>query len=330
MAVEDTSQPVGSASSADSADNTPVPEARTALHLPRLDAEMVIDYQTLRAVIGAIAVLLVPVVYVANWLIFTRHVGECFVPNVRIPGSLSGFYYTHMRNLFVGAMCAMGVFLVAYRGFGGRDYWFTNVAGLAAIGIGLFPTMPPQYRTSPTGPNQFFSGSNLCGPATLITYRQSPNQRIIGYVHLGLLFVLFLMVFLMVLVQFTRTLDSASRHSGDSAGGILAWWKSVFPDERSNPKKQRRNWVYVLCAGCIAICGLVAIVTAIRPSAMQSGLLYAESFAFVFFGIAWFVKGAASDPPKHGPLRIWPLSWLGRLRRWLADDTHDEPVGPSV
>ncbi len=57
------------------------------------------DYRALRALIGAVAFLIVPVVYIGNWLIFTRHVGDCFSPNPRIPGSLSGFYYTHMRNL---------------------------------------------------------------------------------------------------------------------------------------------------------------------------------------------------------------------------------------
>jgi hypothetical protein len=71
------------------------------------EAEYVMDYRVLRALIGAIAFFLVPVVYIGNWLIFTRHLGGCLSPNTRIPGSLSGFYYTHMRNLFVGAMCAI-------------------------------------------------------------------------------------------------------------------------------------------------------------------------------------------------------------------------------
>src|SRR6266436_2966134 len=295
---------------------------------PRSDAEMVMDYRALRAVIGGIAVSLVFVVYIGNWVIFTRHQGECFWPNPRIPGSLSGFYYTHMRNLFVGAMCAMGVFFVAYRGHDRWDNRFTNVAGLAAICIALSPTTPPYYSQSPKGgPNQFFSPSNLCGSVTPITYHQSSNQGLFHVVHEVSLVVLFLMVFLMVLVQFTRTKGLDGQDREDPAGGIRAWWnslfseglrawwKSMFPDEPPNPRKNRRNRVYVFCAGCIAISGVLALVSPIWPSVPL--LLFAESGAFVFFGIAWYVKGAASAPLDHPALLVQALSRPSR--RWLAD-----------
>lgn len=300
-------------------------EARQA-HPPRSDGEMVTDYLALRAVIGLIAFFLVPVVYVGNWLLFTRHVGACFWPNPRLPDSLSGYYYTHMRNLFVGAMCAMGVFLAAYRGFDRWDSRFTNVAGLAAIGIALCPTMPPSY--APNGRNLFFTPANVCGPATLITYHQSTSQKVFGYVHIGSLIVLFAMVFLMVLVQFTMT---GGPDRGDPAGGLRAWrnsvfpdglrawWKSLFSHDPRNRRKKRRNLIYVLCAGGILLCALLALVTAIAPSVGTTAplLLYAECFAFAFFGIAWYVKGAASIAPGQPQLFIWVLS--RPVYRWLAD-----------
>jgi hypothetical protein len=287
---------------------------------PQSEAEMVADYLTLRAVIGAIAFFLVPVIYFGNWLIFTRHIGDCLVPtDPRIPGSLSGFYYSHMRGLFVGAMCAMGAFLVAYRGSGSWDSRLTNVAGLAAICIALSPTMPPTYAPLPNGPNRFFDRSNLCGPTTLITYHQSPDQRVFGVLHVVSLVVLFAMVFLMVLVQFTKTIESEHK---DRPGGIWAslkmWWKSLF--DSPNPRKQRRNRVYVFCAGWIAISGLLAIVSAIWPSVGKTAplLLFAEALAFVFFGVAWYVKGAASLPADHPQLLGRVMSWT--VRRWLADN----------
>jgi hypothetical protein len=280
--------------------------------------EMVVDYLTLRAVIGLLAFFLVPVVYLGNWLLFTRHVGDCFLPNPRLPGSLSGYYYTHMRNLFVGAMCAMGIFLAAYRGFDRWDSRLTNVAGLAAICIALSPTMPPSYTQTPGGPNLFFTPANACGPSTLINYQQSSAQSLFGYVHMGSLIVLFTMVFLMVLVQFTKT-ESASRRT-DTAGGLRRWWSSLFPDEASKRKKKRRNRIYVLCAGGISLCAVLALVTAIWPSAGGTVplLLFAECGAFAFFGIAWYVKGAASAPPDQPQSFIWVLS--RPVYRWLADD----------
>jgi len=287
----------------------------------------VMDYRTLRAVIGGIVILLVPVVYIGNWLIFIRHPGDCFYNPHWIPGSLSGFYYTHMRNLFVGAMCAVGVFLVAYRGHDRWDDRLTNVAGLAAICIALFPTMPPYYSKSPNGPNQFFTRANQCGPSTLITYHLSPHQSSIRDVHVVSLFVLFLMVFLMVLVQFTRTKPSKAELRPPVRGSLRAWWKALFPVKQLAGRirawwrglfavKQRRvrNWVFVACAGGIALSALLALFTAIWSSAGKNVplLLFAEILAFWCFGIAWFVKGVA------------------RTHTRPAGDTQDEPAGGSV
>lgn len=271
----------------------------------------VMDYRALRAVIGGIVILLVPVVYIGNWLLFIRHRGGCFYNPQWIPGSLSGFYYTHMRNLFVGAMCAVGVFFIAYRGHDKWDDRLTNVAGLAAICIALFPTMPPYYSKSPNGTNQFFTSANQCGPTTLITYHLSSHQSSIRYVHVGSLLVLFLMVFLMVLVQFTRTKPSKAEQAEQQPpvrGSLGAWWKALFPVKQLARRvrawwkglfaiKQRRvqNTVFVACAGGIALAALLALFTAIRPSAGTTVplLLFAESLAFLCFGVAWFVKGVA-------------------------------------
>ena len=308
------------------------PPEDTSAGSPQSDAAgparaKVMDYRTLRAVIGGIVILLVPVVYIGNWLIFIRHPGDCFYNPHWIPGSLSGFYYTHMRNLFVGAMCAVGVFLVAYRGHDRWDDRLTNVAGLAAICIALFPTMPPYYSKSPNGPNQFFTRANQCGPSTLITYHLSPHQSSIRDVHVVSLFVLFLMVFLMVLVQFTRAKPSKAELQPPVRGSLRAWWKALFPVKQLAGRicawwrglfavKQRRvrNWVFVACAGGIALSALLALFTAIWSSAGKNVplLLFAEILAFWCFGIAWFVKGVA------------------RTHTRPAGDTQDEPAGGSV
>ena len=325
-----------------------LPRLRTALqsHPPREDAEKAMDYRALRAVIGWIAFLLVPVVYVGNWVLFTPHVFACLLPSQRLPDSLSAYYYTHMRGLFVGAMCAMGLFLVAYRGYDRWDNRLTNVAGLAAVCIGLCPTLPASYRQSPSGPNLFFTRANVCGPSTLITYQQSPNQGLFGHVHQVSLVVLFVMVFLMVLVQFTRTKGADGEDRGDLAGAIRAcwnsvfshgirgwlrslraWWKSLFPDDPRKAKKRRRNRIYVSCAGGIGICALLAVASAIWPYSGNSVplLLIAECGAFAFFGIAWHVKGVASAPPDHPQLFVWLLSRMAC--RWLVDDPDDGSVG---
>jgi hypothetical protein len=56
-------------------------------------------------------------------------------------GSLSGSYYTGMRDVFVGILSAIGVFLIAYR-YAKPDDYLSTLAGIAAIAVALFPTAP--------------------------------------------------------------------------------------------------------------------------------------------------------------------------------------------
>ena len=56
-------------------------------------------------------------------------------------GSISGSYYTQMRGVFVGSLCAIGVFLIAYRYDKWDDIWSTVAGGLAIV-VALFPTPP--------------------------------------------------------------------------------------------------------------------------------------------------------------------------------------------
>jgi hypothetical protein len=100
--------------------------------------ELVISYMFLRKIVGWIGVLLPIVLYIGNEVVFSA--GR--------PDSMSGYYYTHMRNVFVGTLCALGVFLVAYEGYDEVERWITNIAGFGAIGVALCPTKPPVAQLS--------------------------------------------------------------------------------------------------------------------------------------------------------------------------------------
>ena len=93
--------------------------------------ELVISYLLLRKTVGWIGMLLPFVLIVGN-----------VVMSASRPDSMSGYYYTPMRNVFVGALCALGVFLIAYDGYDNVDRWITNIAGLGAIGVAFCPTKP--------------------------------------------------------------------------------------------------------------------------------------------------------------------------------------------
>ncbi|MGQ0562726.1 MAG: DUF998 domain-containing protein [Gemmatimonadota bacterium] len=95
---------------------------------------LVRSYLTLRKAIGVIGTALPFVLAFGGMLVLQR-------PGIE--SSISGYYHTAMRDVFVGSLCAIGVFLWSYRGYDERDNIAGNLACIFALGVALFPTTPP-------------------------------------------------------------------------------------------------------------------------------------------------------------------------------------------
>ncbi|MEU3454453.1 DUF998 domain-containing protein [Micromonospora sp. NPDC006766] len=97
---------------------------------PRKPPQDAVTVRHLRLGIGSVGIAL-PVVLVVGHLVATRR--------LTLLDSLSAYYYTEMRDVFVGSLCAIGVFLIAYR-YRRPDNALGTVAGVLAIVVALFPT----------------------------------------------------------------------------------------------------------------------------------------------------------------------------------------------
>lgn len=64
-------------------------------------------------------------------------------PGVAMTDSISAFYYTPARGIFVGTLVAIGVALVAYRGYTRGENRLLNAAGIMATAAALFPVEDP-------------------------------------------------------------------------------------------------------------------------------------------------------------------------------------------
>jgi hypothetical protein len=104
----------------------------------------VLSYLMLRRAVGWIALLL-PFALFLLWLPF-RHGPP--------PSSISGYYYTGMRNLFEGCMVAIGMFNLCCRGYDRRDEVAGIFSALCALGVAFCPTSPEANWT----PVQFIVG----------------------------------------------------------------------------------------------------------------------------------------------------------------------------
>jgi hypothetical protein len=204
-----------------------------------------ISYLTLRKLIGLIGLLLPFALVIINMLLIRQ---------AEMQGSMSGYYYTDVRGILVGSLCAIGVFLFAYRGYDVWDNILTNSAGIFAIGVALFPTAP----VSP-----------------------STRARDIGYVHFACAGLLFAVLAVIALWQFTKTEPGTDRTT----------------------QKRQRDLVYRVCGTVIALClVLVPIESLVIGAPIQRfrPLFWLEAVAVVAFGVAWLVKGQAilKDQPS--------------------------------
>ena len=147
--------------------------------------QFTISYVNLRKFVGWLALSL-PFILPAGYVIFfSRH---------SFPGSISGYYYTGMRNYLVGALCVLGVLLVGYYAYHDElDFWITNFAGLFAVGVAFFPTEPAMA---------------------------TPHQKDIGHIHFVFAALLFTMLAVMAL-RFTKTDPNGTPTSQKSRRNIV-------------------------------------------------------------------------------------------------------------
>jgi hypothetical protein len=90
------------------------------------------SYLSLRKAVGWIGILLPFVLILGNCVIFG---GDKVLHN------LSVYYHTGMRDIFVGAICAIALFLFFYKGYNRLDNIAADLAGFSALGIAFFPTV---------------------------------------------------------------------------------------------------------------------------------------------------------------------------------------------
>ncbi|HEY6843084.1 MAG TPA: DUF998 domain-containing protein [Thermoanaerobaculia bacterium] len=98
----------------------------------RKNSDLVVSYLTLRQMIGWIG-LLMP---------FVVRVGAMGFQQLATQGSISAYYYTGMRDVFVSTLVLVGALMTCNRTPKTFDNVLSIAAGSAAIGVGLFPIDP--------------------------------------------------------------------------------------------------------------------------------------------------------------------------------------------
>ncbi|MCF6315579.1 MAG: hypothetical protein L3J30_04665 [Marinosulfonomonas sp.] len=109
---------------------------------PRLyPCDLVLSYHRVRRGVGILGVTLILII-------------GGILSNSRLEPSISDFYHTTMRDILVGTLFAIGIFLISYKGYKPAkgewgykpakgewisDDWVATLAGISAFGLALFP-----------------------------------------------------------------------------------------------------------------------------------------------------------------------------------------------
>lgn len=96
------------------------------------NSQFAIDYLAMRKVIGILGMALP----------FILLVGFTFTGGCGVKSCVSEYYYTNMRDVFVGVLCATGLFLISYKGKYRIDNISSSLAGVCAFIVAFFPCLP--------------------------------------------------------------------------------------------------------------------------------------------------------------------------------------------
>lgn len=118
---------------------------------------LVFSYLELRKAVGILGMALPFVVSIGAFIFF--HTG--------LQNSISSYYYTGMRDVYVGILFAIGVFLLSYRGYSRSDDIAGDLACLFAVGVAIFPTFSSDTGT--TGIPIIAYLHTICAACFLIT-----------------------------------------------------------------------------------------------------------------------------------------------------------------
>ncbi len=207
------------------------------------------SYLIMRAMVGALGIALPFLLVLGDGVVFD---GEPF-PH----GSLSAYYYSSAREVFVGTLCATAVFLITYKVVTkGLDNTLSVVAGVAVLLVAIFPTGRPNSDVA------------------LTPLQDRLGEGVVQAVHFSAAFVF--IAALAVICWFFGVREGA-RDPRPGKRSPLFW-----------------RWFHWTCSlvivGSLAFIGIAALT-----GWPEKALLIGEALSVWAFGASWLMKGLELD-----------------------------------
>lgn len=217
--------------------------------------KIVVNYLTIRKIVGWLGILLPLILILIAYLL-----PGCNV----VQSSISDYHNTIARDIFVGLLCAISLFLFSYKGYEPIDSWLANITGVLGFVVAFFPT---------------YIKVNCCSiyPMSIKWSKGDywPYASWVTTVHLTSAAIFLLLLGVYSFVLFTRT------------------------DKDQNSRGRRkyiRNGIYRACGIIIVISVAILGVYIWKFETEQRDydyhiIILFETIALWAFGFSWLVKG---------------------------------------
>lgn len=170
----------------------------------------------------------------------------------QIQPSISQYFYTSAGILFVGVLCAVGLFLITYKGPQRIDDYATNFAGACALGIAFFPTDVDHNRQ-----------------CLLFVYHLNPAVSVVHYICSALFFASLAANSYFLFTRSDTTLITEQKQTRNqvyrTCGILMVIFAALIPISHVAFVKQYIDLPY--------------------------STLILEALALLTFGISWLIKG---------------------------------------
>lgn len=170
----------------------------------------------------------------------------------QVQPSISQYFYTSAGMLLVGILCAVGLFLISYKGPQKIDDVVTNFAGVCALGIAFCPT-----------------GTDFNSKCLLFTYPDNPKIAIAHYLFAALFFISLAANSYFLFTRSDNPLITEQKQIRNklyrTCGVLMILFAALIPLGNINFFKQYLEGPYTT--------------------------FILESLALITFGISWLIKG---------------------------------------
>lgn len=216
------------------------------------NSSIIISYRKLRTLIGVLGMSLPVLCFL--W----SYAGNSGI----VLDSISSYYFSNFRDVFVGILVAFSVFLVSYRGYTVLDNLTTNVIGLCGLGTALFPC----------------ANEGAAGPVGVFMV-DGVFSNIIHLVSAGLFFVL---LAFNALFLFTKSNEVVQKHTAK-------WYRNLI--------YRICGSLILICM--IAMIPALLCDSSLFPGDNHA-VLVLETIMLFAFGISWLVKGSSLFSGPNG------------------------------